>query len=74
LTIRDAVVESREGVTLILMDSAKKEIAVKIQATLVDGTQRPFGPLEPGTPVKLKGTYASTSDQMIQIERCWIVP
>jgi hypothetical protein len=74
ITIREATVERRDGLTLILMDAAKKDVTVKIQAAMLQGTQQQIESLAPGARVKLKGECVGLSNQMIQIERCWLVP
>lgn len=75
ITITNAVVVRKDGeASLIVGGPGKKGTAVTIKVNLPLDAKKQIANLKAGERVKVKGEYSSTYDNMININRAWIVP
>ncbi|AMV29260.1 tRNA-anti-like protein [Gemmata sp. SH-PL17] len=74
ITITNAVVESKDGEQSVYVVGNLKKSTVRIKVTLPFDTRKQTAALKVGDRLKIKGEYSSSSDNVIYINRAWIVP
>ena len=76
ITLLQAVVESKEEASLMLVGPFKPKGAmpIKIKATWPFESRKQLENLKAGQRVTIKGEYSSFADGTIYINRCWLVP